>query len=99
MSGDIREQISEYNPEAVVFEGLDEAIIGIGQQWGSSTVAIYDREKAIEIFQKNFIKEGADPDQAYVDAVEYFEFNVECVYVGEHTPIIISLFPPQDMDE
>ena len=27
----IREQIAEYNPEAILFDELDDAIIGVGQ--------------------------------------------------------------------
>jgi len=79
----IREQISEYNPEAILFDDLDDALIGVGQQHGSQTVAIYDKEKCIDIFYRNFL---------VTEAVEWFEYNVECAYVGENTPIFVERF-------
>ena len=39
----IKDVIKEYNPDAIIFDDLDEAIIGIGQQHGMNSVVIYDR--------------------------------------------------------
>ena len=96
----IRDQIAEYNSEAVLFDDLDEAIIGIGQQHGSSTVAIYDREKCIGIFRKQFLENDrkqfgrdlSDKELSNIEssATEWFEYNVECAYVGENTPIFME---------
>ena len=88
----IKEQIAEYNPDAVIFDDLDDAIIGVGQQHGMSTVAIYDRDKCIEILAKSYIEEGVGEGDAYTDAVDYFGYNVECLYAGKNTPIIMERF-------
>ena len=98
----IKEQIAEYNPDAIIFDDLDDAIIGVGQQHGSHTVAIYDRQKCIDIFANNFMIEKKEQlkrelndhevYEAYNDAIEWFEYNVECLYAGESTPIIIESF-------
>ena len=53
----IRDQISEYNSEAILFDDLDDAIIGVRQQYGGQTVAVYDSQKCIEIFAHNFAEE------------------------------------------
>jgi hypothetical protein len=82
----IREKISEHNPDAILFDDLDDAIIGVGQQHGRNRVAIYDRNKCIEIFAEQF-KDGEDP---YLTAIEWFEFNVENAYVGKNTPIFME---------
>ena len=91
---EILELIDEYNPDALTVDGLDGAIIGMGQQHGGPTLVIYDREKCIELFAEQF-KESEDDltwDDAYQDAIEWFEFNVENSYVGENTPIFITIF-------
>ena len=84
----IKEIIAEYNEDAIIFDGLDDAIIGVGQQHGMNTVAVYDRDKCIEILAKQFEEE----ENALEMAVEYFEFNVLCLYAGENTPIIVERF-------
>jgi len=87
------ELIDSYNPDALTVDGLDEAIIGMGQQHGGATLVVYDREKCIECFAEQF-KEEDDMawDDAYQDAIEWFEYNVENSYVGENTPIFITVF-------
>ena len=96
----IREQIAEYNPEAVLFDDLDDAIIGVGQQWGSTTVAIYSREKCIDIFRNQFMENDRELlgreltdeelENAETSAIEWFDYNVGCAYVGENTPIFLE---------
>lgn len=62
-------------------DGFDEAIIGIGSQYTSAPCVIYDKQKCIEILAR---------DMSHEEAVEYFDFNVGCSYVGEHTPIFMD---------
>jgi hypothetical protein len=89
MNQELRDEIAQYNSEAIVFEDLDDAIIGIGQQHGGKTVVIYDRDKCIEIFAEQFFTNG-DTQDAWTHAIEWYEHNVENAYVGENTPIFIS---------
>lgn len=75
-------QLAALNPEAYLFDGFEEAMTGIGSRGvGGKPVAVYDREKCIEILM------GAGATLA--EAEEYFLHNVECVRVGEDTPIIL----------
>lgn len=100
MTETIRDQVAEYNPDSIIFDDLDEAIIGIGCQHGSKTVVIYDRQKCIDIFANNFMEEKKkevkrelndhEVYDAWNDAIEWFEYNVECAYVGENTPIFLE---------
>ena len=62
--------------------GFEEALIGFGYQF-NKTLAVYDRDKCINIL----IATGMD----YEEAVEYFEFDVVGSYVGETTPVFITL--------
>jgi hypothetical protein len=82
-------QITEYNPDALLADGLEDAIIGIGGQHGSKMVVIYDRDKCIEILEKQFAQDK-DCEDPYLEAIDYFGYNTECAYVGENTPIFIQ---------
>lgn len=74
-------QYNDYlSDKAIQFDGLDDAIVGYGQQWGSETVLIYSVTKILEIFQKEMTEEEAE---------EWFSHNIECLYAGKGTPILI----------
>lgn len=74
--------ISAYNPEAKFADGFEEALIGYTQS-SPSFCAVYDIEKCIAILiERGMSLEGA---------VEYFDYNVLGSYVGEHTPVFVSL--------
>jgi len=63
--------------------GFDDAIIGIGRRCGQPDLAVYSVQKCIAILEST---KGLD----YLDAVEYFEFNVVGAWVGEDTPIFVE---------
>jgi len=60
-------------------DGFEEAFIGIARQF-NTPFAVYNRAKCIEILCK---------DMTWIDAEEYFQFNVEGAYVGENTPAFL----------
>jgi len=75
-----------------MFEGLlylsepefDAAIVGIADRTGMQTVVVYDTSKVIDILCE---RDGMDREQA----TEYYEFNILGAYVGERTPMHITL--------
>ena len=71
-------------------DGLEDAFIGIGQQFNSQ-FAIYDREKCIQIF---IDKHDMDREMAE----EYFENNVQGASVGESTPIFVDRCSIDDIE-
>jgi hypothetical protein len=77
---DILDIIADLNPEAVVWNGFDEAVIGMGERCTLGPVLIYSHSKMIEI-----LADEMDEDEA----AEYIQFNVLGAYVGEYTPIIM----------
>lgn len=77
-----REIIIEMNPEAIVWDGFDEAIIGYDMR---ESKAVYDQAKMTDILME---RDG----MTYEEAIDYLGFNVFCIYVGEYTPINIHLF-------
>lgn len=78
MSNNILDSILESydGEEFLLADGFNDAVIGVEE---SSMRLIYSVSKCIEILiSENMTEE---------DAIEYFEFNVICAYVGEKTPI------------
>ena len=65
-------------------DGFEEAFIGSGTQFNKE-VAVYDRDKCIEILSK---------DMTIDEAEEYFDFNVTGAYVGEETPVFVTIKNP-----
>ena len=75
---DIREEVAEYNFEALFADGFDDAVIGV-DTYGR---VVYDYDKCVEILVAE--------DMEYIDAIEHMDFNVTGSYVGEFTPIFIK---------
>lgn len=80
----LNEAIVEHNEEAILLDGFESAIVGLVEMFGKPTVVCYDKEKCIELIQKST---GGKRE----DAEEYFEVNVLGSYLGENTPVFITL--------
>lgn len=72
--------------ECWMAEGLDDALIGFGEQAGQ-TVAVYDCEKCVEIFMQ---RDGMDRDEAE----EHMSYNVAGTYLPGQTPVFVTLETP-----
>ena len=92
---DIKGWIEEYNEEALLADGFDDAIIGMCERFGSDPVVAYDRDKCIEILAEEFAEDGdylSKDVNAHEEAEDYFSYNVSGSYVGENTPVFITLY-------
>lgn len=80
---ELHEYLEEFSPETKTADGLDEALMGLAQN-AHGTVAVYDREKCIEIFQRDM--------ESYEEAEEWFEYNTirSLAYAGELAPIFMT---------
>lgn len=78
----IREELAEINESMILLDGFDEAIIGYVDRFGDETVALYDKDKVIEILSR---------DMTYEEAIEYFDYNIAGTYLGHHTPAFATL--------
>ena len=83
----IKEQICDLNPDAILWDGFDGAIIGYEI---SLNVVIYDVDKMISIFIEGMDED--DDDDPQTTALEYLHYNVFSTHVGEYTPKHIKLF-------
>jgi hypothetical protein len=65
-------------------DGFEDALMGLCTRFGGLRVAAYDRNKCIDILIK---RDGMD----WEEAEEYFQFNTEGAWMGEGTPVFITL--------
>ena len=88
---------NEYDSEILLADGFEEAFLGVGNAYYDDPVAIYDKNKCIDILTRDF-KLHANPDDKeeetdfYEQALEYFDYNVQGAFVGEKTPIFVTVF-------
>lgn len=76
-----QEIIELYEDDDMLFaDGFDDCIIGIT----SNNIVVYDTDKMISVL----IKDG----MSYEDAIDHWSFNIEGAYVGERTPIYMTVF-------
>ena len=84
---DRRAKIAEVNPDAILWDDLDEAIIGIDVD----NVAVYDIHKMeLEIMRLH--------ECTFEEAVDWVEYNILTAYVGEWTPKHIWIMPEDERE-
>ena len=77
------EIIGHLAPEAMLADGLDDAIMGLADVFtaeGARSVVAYDKQKVIEILIK----------RDNMEAEEFYQYNIAGAYVGEGTPVFID---------
>ncbi len=78
-----REEIEEINPEALLCDGFDEAIVGMAERINLGPVVAYDVDKMLEIMVER-------DKMTYEEAMEYFDYNILGSWMGENTPVYIQ---------
>ena len=63
-------------------EHFDSAILGLTRNAKSEVVVVYD---------KDLIMDNLTKDMSYEEAEEYFEYNIAGSYMGEKTPLYVTL--------
>ena len=79
----IIESVSTSNPQAIILDGLDEAIVGMSES--SNPIFMYSVEICIAISMR-------DNEWDYETAVEFLEFNTFNTYYGDYSPKFIYEF-------
>lgn len=72
--------------EAILYPNLNDALIGTVQRFGMDTVALYDREKCIEILMGD--------GMSHEEAEEWFGHNTLGTWAGDGTPCFATLGTP-----
>jgi hypothetical protein len=79
------DDLRELNPEALLADGLEAALIGYTVNTHHAHVAVYDIDKCIDVLVE---RDGMTPEEAD----EFLSFNTICAYVGENGPLYIQRF-------
>lgn len=84
--------IEQDNSEALYFDGLDDAVVGIGYRHTKQPLVVYSQTKILDILaaqaetdRSKFMSNAECREMA----LEWFGFNIEGAWCGEGTPIII----------
>ena len=76
-------EIEGEDNEILLADGFEDAYMGIARQFTKTPLAIYDRNKCIDILVN---RDGMSEEEAE----EYFQYNVEGAWVGENTPMFLQ---------
>jgi hypothetical protein len=77
------EDIQEINPEAILCDGFNDAIIGMAERINLGPVVAYSVEKMLDIM---IARDG----MTYEEALEYYDYNIAGAWLGDNTPIYIK---------
>lgn len=76
----MKDLLEKIDPDLLYADGFDDCILGVTFR-KEVPVVLYSRTKVIKSLSK---------DMPYGDAIEYFDFNIDCAYVGERTPVFLD---------
>jgi len=79
----ILNKINESAEGSVILTGLDDAILGIVEEFGNEPRVLYSKEKIINILVE---KEGMSESEA----LEYYDFNILGMYVSDQNPVFLT---------
>lgn len=77
--------IDEYAEGAVLLDGLEEAIVGIVEDFGSpGRKMLYSKAKILDILQERDL-------MTYSEAEEFYDYNILGLYAGEQNVVFLDL--------
>jgi len=74
--------INEFCEGAILLDGLDDAIMGICEEFGSGPRIMYSKTKILEILQKR-------DQMTEEESEEFYDFNILGLYAGEQNPVFV----------
>lgn len=80
---DIKDVLAEAHEDAQLADGFDDALIGLAERHGFGPVAAYDRNHCINMLTKQ--------GMTTKEAEEHFEYNVIGSWVGDGTPVFVTV--------
>jgi hypothetical protein len=74
--------IDEFAEGAIILDGLDDAIVGIVEEFGNGRRILYSKYKILTILcERDLMTMG--------EAEEYFDYNIIGLYAGEQNPVFL----------
>lgn len=75
------DDINEFAEGAIKLTDLDQAIVGITEEFGKDTRILYSVKKILNIMMENGMSEE--------ESLEYYNYNILGGYFGERNPIFL----------
>ena len=76
-------EIEEEYEGLIIADGFEDAFMGVVEQFNSEPIAVYDKQKCIDILME---RDGMD----WEGAMEFFDYNVQGAWVGKRTPMFFT---------
>lgn len=74
--------LEEYCEGAVMLTGLEDAIVGIVEEFGSGRRILYSKDKIIDILVTR-------DSMTYEEAEEYYDFNILGLHAGDQNAVFL----------
>ena len=74
--------IHEFAEGAIILDGLDEAIVGITEEFGNGRRILYSKDKILDILMKRDL-------MTHSEAEEFYDYNILGLYAGEQNPVFL----------
>ena len=76
--------LDEYAEGAVLLDGLEDAIIGVVEEFGNGRRILYSRDKIIQILSE---RDSMTEEEAH----EFYEFNILGLHASEQNPVFLDI--------
>lgn len=86
---EIVDALAEMNPEALLADGLEDALVGFTVNNHHDHVAVYSYQRCVSILVE---RDGMTEE----DADEFLAFNTLDAYVGASGPLFVMMFPQEE---
>jgi len=74
--------INEFAEGAIKLDGLDEAILGIVEEFGNGPRILYSKNKILNILSQ---RDG----MTWSESEEFYDYNILGLYAGEQNPVFL----------
>jgi hypothetical protein len=74
--------IHEFAEGAIILDGLDEAIVGITEEFETGRRILYSKDKILDILMKRDL-------MTYSEAEEFYDYNILGLHAGEQNPVFL----------
>jgi len=76
--------IDEYAEGAILLDGLESAIVGIVEEFGSGNRILYSKQKILNILQERDL-------MTMGEAEEFYDYNIIGLHAGEQNAVFLDL--------
>ena len=74
--------IDEFAEGAIILDGLNDAIIGVVEEFGNGPRILYSKNKIIDIL--------CDRDgMTWSESEEFYDYNILCLHAGEQNTVFL----------